>query len=101
MQIANPDYSSRKKMVTISLGTNNGNSSKISPVHGSQESRMPDYSKRAYWLRGVARHLDDQALAAVLDHCADRMIMRVAAQRQRISAYTKMETIPAGLAESV
>ena len=61
---------------------------------------MPDYNKRARWLRGVARHLDDRALAAVLDHYADRMIMHGAAERQRISAYTKMETIPAGLAES-
>jgi len=62
---------------------------------------MPDYNKRARWLRGVACHLDDRALAAVLDHYAGRMIMRVAAERRRISAYTKMETIPAGPAESI
>ena len=62
---------------------------------------MPNYSKRARWLRGVARHLDDLALSAVLDRYADRMIMRVATERQRISAYTKLETIPARLAETI
>lgn len=60
---------------------------------------MPDYNKRALWLRGVARHLEDQALAALLNDHADRMIMRARAEYLRISAYTTIETMPAELAE--
>jgi hypothetical protein len=34
---------------------------------------MPDYIKRGRWLRGVARHLEDETLSALLRDCADRM----------------------------
>lgn len=61
---------------------------------------MPDYNKRALWLRGVARHLEDQALAALVNNQADRMIVRARAERLRISAYTHVETMPAGLMET-
>lgn len=61
---------------------------------------MADYNKRALWLRGVARHLEDQALAALLNNHADRMIMRARAEHLRISTYTHIETMPARLAET-
>ncbi len=61
---------------------------------------MPDYNKRALWLRGVARHLEDQALAAVVNSQADRMIVRARAEHLLISAYTHVETMPAGLMET-
>jgi hypothetical protein len=35
---------------------------------------MPDYIKRGRWLRGVAFHLEDETLSALLRDCADRMI---------------------------
>jgi hypothetical protein len=35
---------------------------------------MPDYLKRGRWLHGVARRIDDETLAALLGHCAERMI---------------------------
>jgi hypothetical protein len=57
---------------------------------------MPDYNKRALWLRGVARHLKDRALAAHLNNHADRMILR--ARHLRFPAY--IEKMPAGLAET-
>lgn len=60
---------------------------------------MPNYNKRALWLRGVARRLEDQALAALLNDHADRMIMRARAEYLCISAYTNVEMMPAGLAE--
>lgn len=37
---------------------------------------MPDYLKRGLWLRGVAQHIDDELLAALLATYADRMICK-------------------------
>lgn len=37
---------------------------------------MPNYLKRGLWLRGVARRLEDEVLAALLESHADRMIHR-------------------------
>lgn len=37
---------------------------------------MPDYVKRAIWLHGVARRLDDEALAALLETYADKLIRK-------------------------
>lgn len=61
---------------------------------------MPDYVKRGLWLRGVARHLDDQAISGLLDQYADRMIHRARAEHHRISFYKKTEAMPAELVET-
>ena len=37
---------------------------------------MPNYFKRGLWLRGVARRLEDETLATLLEAYADKMIGR-------------------------
>ncbi len=61
---------------------------------------MPNYVKRGLWLRGVARHLEDQAIASLLDDYADRMMHRARAEHRRISTYKRTETMPAGPVET-